>query len=52
MSYALQDVLLTGGEDGRVKYWDLNQGGPATGNRYDVGGETITHIFKVMMTFA
>eukprot|EP00752_Nemacystus_decipiens_P007602 g6793.t1 len=46
LSFPRQDLLLTGGGEGRVKYWDLNQGGGATGNRYDVGGETITHIFK------
>ncbi|CAM9313557.1 unnamed protein product, partial [Pylaiella littoralis] len=46
LSFPKQDVLLTGGGDGRIKYWDLNQGGPAVGNRYDVGGESITHIFR------
>lgn len=30
-----------------MKYWDLNDGGPVTGNRYEVGGESYTHVFKV-----
>ncbi|CAM9518506.1 unnamed protein product, partial [Scytosiphon promiscuus] len=46
LSFPKQDVLLTGGKDGRVKYWDLNDGGPVTGNRYKVGGESYTHVFK------
>lgn len=43
----VQDVLLTGGGDGRVKFWDLGNGGAAVGNRYDVGGDSFIHAFKV-----
>ncbi|CAN0190555.1 unnamed protein product, partial [Hapterophycus canaliculatus] len=46
LNISSQDVLLTGGKDGRVKYWDLNDGGPVTENRYKIGGETYTHVFK------
>lgn len=40
-------MLVTGGGDGLVKYWDLAKGGPAVGNRYEIGGQNITHAFKV-----
>ena len=30
-----------------MKFWDLSNGGPAVGNRYDVGGDSFTHAFKV-----
>ncbi|CAM9239725.1 unnamed protein product [Ascophyllum nodosum] len=46
LSFPRQDVLLTGGGDGRVKFWDLDNGGAPAGNRYDVGGDSIIHAFK------
>ncbi|CAM9921706.1 unnamed protein product [Ectocarpus sp. 4 AP-2014] len=46
LSFPKQDVLLTGGGDGRVKYWDLNQGGAAEGNQFEIGGESYTHVFR------
>ncbi|CAN0399847.1 unnamed protein product, partial [Discosporangium mesarthrocarpum] len=45
--FPVKDVLLTGGGDGLVKFWDLKNGGPAVGNRYNVGGRSVVHTFKV-----
>lgn len=40
---------MTGGGDGAVKFWDLQNGGVAVDNLFEVDGQNITHIFKVML---
>lgn len=40
-------MLVTGGGDGAVKFWDLQNGGVAVDNFFEVDGQNITHVFKV-----
>ncbi|CAM9215779.1 unnamed protein product [Chrysoparadoxa australica] len=49
LDFPSKDVLVTGGQDGLVKYWDLIEGGEPQGEgsgSYWVDGRNVTHRFS------